>query len=86
MKLAGKMKIVVLAKEATVNETTGKTGYKLTVMQGSEAGSITCGQDVYNSIKPLHSYEFTGTYDDKYSYMKLTSVDVKTEAPYGAVK
>lgn len=86
MKLTGKMKITVLAKESKINESTGKTSYSMTIMQGSEAGGITCTEDVFNAVKPLHSYEFFGTYDDKYNYMKLTGVDAKTEASMTAVR
>lgn len=86
MKLTGRMKITVLAKEAKQNETSGKTSYGLTVMQNSEAGSITCTKEVYDVVKPLHSYEFYGIYDDKYSYMKLNNVDPKTEAGMTAGK
>ena len=86
MKLTGRMKITVLAKEARLNETSGKTGHTLTVMQNSEAGSITCTKEVYDLVKPLHSYDFLGTYDDKYNYMKLTDVDPKTEAGMSAGK
>lgn len=80
MKLTGKMKITVLAKESKKNETSGKMSYGLTVMQNAEAGSITCTEEVFNAVKPMHSYDMFGTYDDKYSYMKLTGVDPKTEA------
>lgn len=86
MKLTEKMKITVLAKEAKLNETSGRTSYGLTVMQNSEAGSITCTKEVFEAIKPLHSYDFLATYDDKYSYMKLTDVDPKTEAGMTAGK
>lgn len=86
MKLTGKMKITVLAKERKHNDSTGKDSFSMTIMQGSEAGGITCTEDVFNAVKPLHSYDFFGTYDDKYNYMKLTGVDAKTEASMTAVR
>ena len=86
MKLTGRMKITVLAKESKLNETNGKTSYGLTIMQGSEAGSITCTKEVFDVVKPLHTYDFFGTYDDKYSYMKLSDVDPKTESGMTAGK
>ena len=79
MKINGTAKVTVLGKEATTSETTGKTGYKLAIMQGSEAGSITTTEEVFNAVAPLHSYTFAQTYDDKYNYAKITDVDVKTE-------
>lgn len=86
MKLTGKMALTVLSKEVRHSDSTGKDSYNLAVLQGSEAGSITCTEDVFNGIKPLHTYDFYGTYDDKYNYMKITSVDVKSEKPFGSVK
>lgn len=79
MKFISVIKLTVLGKESSVSETTGKTSYKLAVMQGSEAGSITCNEDVFNAVAPLHSYTFAQTYDDKYNYAKISDVDVKTE-------
>lgn len=81
MKINGIAKITVLGKEATQSESTGKMGYKLAIMQGSEAGSISCLEDVFNAVKPLYSYNATLTYDDKYNYARLTSVDAKSEVP-----
>lgn len=86
MKLTGKMKITVLAKESKLNETSGKTSHGLTIMQGSEAGSITCTKEVFDVVKPLHTYDLFGTYDDKYSYMKITDVDLKSETSMTAGK
>lgn len=83
MKINSKMRITVLAKEAKTSATTGKESFSLAIMQNAEAGSITCTKEVYDTVKPLHSYDFMGTYDDKYNYMKLTDVDPKTEAPIG---
>ena len=81
MKINGTAKVTVLGKEATISETTGKTGYKLAIMQGSEAGSIGCTEDVYNSVEVLNRYDAVLTYDDKYNYARLTSVDVKSKTP-----
>lgn len=79
MKFISEIKLTVLGKEAKENATTGKTSYSLAVMQGSEAGSITTTEEVFNAVAPLHSYTFAQTYDDKYNYAKITDVDVKTE-------
>lgn len=83
MKIVGKMKITVLAKNSKVNESNGKISYSLTIMQDSEAGAISCSKEVFDLVKTLHSYDFLGTYDDKYGYMKLSNVDVKSECAMG---
>lgn len=79
MKLSATVDIVVLGKESSVSESTGKEAFKLAIMQGSEAGSISCLKDVYSSVKPLHRYNATLTYDDKYNYARLTGIDIKSE-------
>lgn len=81
MKINGTAVITVLGKESTTSETTGKTGYKLAVMQGSEAGSIGCTEEVYNNVEVLNKYNAQLTYDDKYNYARLTAVDVRSKTP-----
>lgn len=79
MKFISTIKLTVLGKEAK-ETSTGKTSYTLAVMQGSEAGSTTCTEEVFNAVEPLHSYNFNQTYDDKYNYAKITDVDTKSKA------
>ena len=83
MKITAKARITVLAKEVKTSATTGKESYSLAIMQGAEAGSITCAKEVFDVVKPLHSYDVLTVYDDKYNYMKLSDVDPKTESPIG---
>ena len=86
MKLIGEMKITVLSKEVKTSATSGKESYSLAILQNSEAGSIFCTKDVFDAVKPFHTYKVYSTYDDKYNYMKLTDVDVKTESPLSSGK
>lgn len=86
MKITANINIAVLGKEAKTIATTGKESYSLAILQGSEAGNISCVQDVFNIVKPLHTYTVTAVYDDKYQYMRITSVDVRTEKPLSAIK
>ena len=86
MKITANINIAVLEKEAKTIATTGKESYSLAILQGSEAGNISCVQDVFNIVKPLHTYTVTAVYDDKYQYMRITSVDVRTEKPLSAIK
>ena len=86
MKLIGKMKITVLAKEVKTSATTGRESFTLAILQNSEAGSISCTKEVYDLVRPYHTYEMLGTYDDKYNYMKITDVDAKSESPLSSGK
>ena len=86
MKLIGRMKITVLAKEVKTSATSGKESYSLAIMQNTEAGSIFCSKEVFEVVKPLHTYEMYGIYDDKYNYMKITDVDAKSESPFSSGK
>lgn len=79
MKIKSIVNATVMGKESKLIESTGRTSYTLAIMQGAEAGSIGCTEDVFNVVKPLCSYDLTGTYDDKYNYMRITGVDARTE-------
>lgn len=83
MKITANINVTVLGKEANISESTGRESYKLAILQGSEAGNISCSKDVFDVVKPMHSYVVAAVYDDKYQYMKLSSVDLKTEKPIG---
>lgn len=84
MKITANINVAILGKESIVSESTGRESYKLAILQGSEAGNISCTKDVFDVVKPYHSYAVSAVYDDKYQYMRLTSVDLKTEKPLGA--
>ena len=86
MKNTANINIAVLGKDSKTSVTTGKESYSLAILQGSEAGNISCVQDVFNIVKPLHTYTVTAVYDDKYQYMRVTSVDIRTEKPLSAIK
>ncbi|MCC8163417.1 MAG: hypothetical protein LIO86_09730 [Lachnospiraceae bacterium] len=79
MRVTAKIEASVLQKETRIVESTGKPSYTLAIMQGTQAGSISCTEAAYNLVKPFCSYVLTGVYDDKYQYMRITDVDIKTE-------
>lgn len=83
MKITANINVTVLGKESAANESTGRESYKLAILQGSEAGNISCSKDIFDVVKPMHSYTVVAVYDDKYQYMKLSAVDLKTEKPLG---
>lgn len=79
MKIKATVNLIVLGKEARLSESTKKESYQLAVMQGSEAGNISCVEDVYKNVKPFHGYSVNVVYDDKYQYMRVVGVDLKSE-------
>jgi len=81
MKITANINVTVLGKEANISESTGRESFKLAILQGSEAGNISCSKDVFDVVKPMHSYVVAAVYDDQ--YMKLSAVDLKTEKPIG---
>lgn len=79
MKITSFIQVSVLGKESKVSESTGKESYSLAILQGNEAGNISCTKDVFDVVKPLHTYTVSAVYDDKYNYMRVNGVDLKTE-------
>lgn len=86
MKITATINVSVLGKEAKKIESTGRDSYSLAILQGNEAGNISCTADVFDAVKPLHSYAVTAVYDDKYNYMRVSGVDVRTEKPMYSTK
>lgn len=78
MKITANINITVLGKERKTLST-GKDSFTLAILQGAEAGNISCVQDVFDVVKPLHMYTVTAVYDDKYQYMRVTAVDAHSE-------
>lgn len=74
MKIESIINASVMGKQSKLTESTGRTSFSLAIMQGGEAGSVSCTEDVYNLVKPFHSYNLIGVYDDKYNYMRVTGV------------
>ncbi len=86
MKITANIDIAVLGKEAKTSASTGRESYTLAILQGLEAGNISCVKDVFDLVKPLHTYTVTAVYDDKYQYMRVSSVDVRSEKSLSAGK
>lgn len=81
MKITSIINVSVLGKKSTIAESTGKESYSLAILQGNEAGNISCVKDVFDAVKPLNSYSVTSVYDDRYQYMRVTAVDLRSEKP-----
>ena len=77
MKTIATARMKVLAKIETKSSDGKMSYYKLTCLQGVEAGQHKCTENVYNAVKENTDYDFEITIDDAYdNYYKLT--DVKT--------
>lgn len=72
MRLALSTKLTVLAKES--RNSNGKDYYSITVLQDSQAGTINCTEDVYNSVLPMKDYEISLTYNSEYKSLRADSV------------
>lgn len=68
------MPIQVLAKQATKSKDGQSTYYKLTVLQGAEAGQLSCSESVFNSVKEGEKTAFAVEYNSEYKSLKLVSV------------
>ena len=79
MKLAMKSEMMVLAKcDPTKSRDGQSTYYKLTVMQGQEAGQISCPEEVYNSIKTGEKAVFNLEYNSEYKSLRLLGIAPET--------
>ena len=75
MKLTANARIKVLAKIETKSADGKNTYYKLTVMQGVEAGQHKCTENVFNFVKEGVDYDVEVLIDDAYeNYYKFTDV------------
>lgn len=79
MKITMKAEMHILAKcEPTKSRDGQSTYYKLTVMQGQEAGQISCPEDVYNSIKSGEKAVFNLEYNSEYKSLRLLGIAPET--------
>lgn len=70
-----KSELMVLAKcEPTKSKDGQSTYYKLTVMQGQEAGQVNCPESVYLSVSVGKSAVFNMEYNSEYKSLKLLGI------------
>lgn len=75
MKISMKSELLVLAKCAPTHSKDGQnTYYKLTVLQGQEAGQVSCPLEVYNSIKEGGKMLFNMEYNSEYKSLRLLGI------------
>ena len=70
-----KSELMVLAKcEPTTSKDGQSTYYKLTVMQGQEAGQISCPESAYVSVSVGKPAVFNMEYNSEYKSLKLLGI------------
>lgn len=57
------------------NKVNNNLYYSITVVQNNEAGSLSCGEDVYNTVIPFHPYRMICVYKDgQYKNLRVVHV------------
>ncbi|MDE7321783.1 MAG: hypothetical protein K2N73_03475 [Lachnospiraceae bacterium] len=75
MKLALTTELQILAKcEPTKSKDGQSTYYKLTVLQGAEAGQVNCPEAVYNTVKAGDKAVFNMEYNSEYKSLRLLGI------------
>lgn len=74
-----KAEMTILAKcEPTKSKDGANTYYKLTVLQGQDAGQISCPESVYVSVKEGMKAVFNIEYNSEYKSLKILGVAPET--------
>lgn len=73
MKIVNQTKLKVLAKNSRTGSD-GKTYYDIAVLSGSEAGNLSCKEEVYNTVAELGEYIFETIYNTDYKSYSITRI------------
>ena len=86
MKIQNTTKLLVLAKNAKegIKDPT-KTYYSLVVMQDTDAGSLNCSEEIYNSVEENKINTFITEYNQQYDSFRIIGI-VPPTANNGAVE
>ena len=74
MKLESTMKAEVIAKSSDKSKDGQTTYYRLTILQGSESGKLSCAQDVYDKVENRKEYTFITQFNDEYKSFRITGL------------
>lgn len=74
MNIRGISVMTVLTKFTTDSADGTKKYPKLSVLIGNEAGTLSCSEEIYNTVETGKKYEFETTYNDTYKSFKLSRV------------
>ena len=72
MRVIGTSKLTVLSKMENKSQDGTKTYYKLGVLSGSEAGMVSCSEEIFGQVKEGTSYIFDTVYNDQYKSFNLS--------------
>lgn len=64
----------VLAKEATPSRDGQSKYYKVTVLIGSEAGSVSCSEEVFDIVENEKVYDLSAVFNSEYKTFKFESL------------
>ncbi|TCL59972.1 hypothetical protein EDD76_103163 [Kineothrix alysoides] len=78
MKLSLNCGVMILAKNSRVG-TNGNTYYNLAILQDSEAGTISCSKEVFESVDPMKPYGLQFSYNDQYKSLSVSGVLLSNE-------
>ena len=87
MKLGSVSHVTVIAKGEPTRSIDGKTEYfKITVLQGAEAGQLSCPQDVYLGLSVGKEADLMLEYNDQYKSLKVVGIayGYEKESPHFA--
>ena len=78
MKIQSTAKLQVIAKGEPTKSPDGKsTYYKVTVLQGAEAGQISVNEELYNLLRVGETTSLVLEYNDAFKSLKVINIDHK---------
>jgi hypothetical protein len=71
MTILGTSKLTVISKQSTPSKDGTQTYFKLGVLVGSEAGMLSCNEDIFKTAETGKTYEAETAYNDTYKTFRL---------------
>lgn len=81
MKIQSTAKLQIIAKgEPTKSLDQKSTYYKVTVLQGAEAGQLSVSEDIYNLLNVGETTALVLEYNDQYKSLRVVNIDYNAMA------
>lgn len=81
MKIQSTAKLQIIAKGEPTKSQDGKTlYYKVTVLQGAEAGQLSVSEELYNLLEIGKTMSLVVEYNDQYKSFKVVNIDYNATA------
>lgn len=71
MNIASTGKITVISKIATPSKDGTKKYHKLGILTGSEAGMLSCSEEIHNVVEVGRTYEVEYVFNDQYNSFRI---------------